>query len=354
MSADPAKLGLLGAGVGAGAGLLGSAAFGTPGRRRPGYGALLGGLMGGAAMGGYGLLRDSSLLTPTPTEKKIELKEQVQGKVDTANELQKYNPLGGNVTPDAAKVPTTAPPTSAAGQAVDATLGAAGRTSDWLADSGAGRLANDLMPADHSAAGWAARGALGGLGADIAGNRLRSGLSAGSRVHDAVANNLVSNTGNVDVKDLAHLRPGQLRQGLGSGGLAAKDAVQAVAGVPAVPGSPLSPLGLGVPGTPAVKAVRGVPANPAVPQPIMKSLRQAGEKAHGGYGMAGTGLTGWKARTVMPTLGAAVGYGMGHLPQAADSAAIDAWNAGGPMRAEALKAKSLAAPSPVTPPPVGP
>lgn len=54
-SADPAKLGLMGLGAGAGLGALGSLTA-PRGRRRPLYGAMLGGLMGGAALGGYGLL----------------------------------------------------------------------------------------------------------------------------------------------------------------------------------------------------------------------------------------------------------------------------------------------------------
>lgn len=60
---DPARLALLGAGVGAGVGGLGSLAFGQKGRKRPLQGALLGGLMGAAGAGavGYGrhLLREN-------------------------------------------------------------------------------------------------------------------------------------------------------------------------------------------------------------------------------------------------------------------------------------------------------
>lgn len=54
---DPARLALLGAGVGAGAGGLGSLVFGRPGRKRPLQGALLGGLMGAAGAGAVGYSR---------------------------------------------------------------------------------------------------------------------------------------------------------------------------------------------------------------------------------------------------------------------------------------------------------
>jgi hypothetical protein len=94
-SSDPAKLGLIGAGAGLGLGGIGSMAFGQPGRRRPLNSMLLGGLMGGAALGGYGLMRNwdptKNTLNETAGQRTKELgaaKEKLQQAQMTANPMQ--------------------------------------------------------------------------------------------------------------------------------------------------------------------------------------------------------------------------------------------------------------------------
>lgn len=78
---DPAKLALLGLGAGAGVGAVGSMTR-PKGRRRPVSGALLGGLLGGAALGGYGLLRNNMIGKDTPQENLNKIDRVVQTKAE--------------------------------------------------------------------------------------------------------------------------------------------------------------------------------------------------------------------------------------------------------------------------------
>ncbi len=103
---DPARLGITGAGIGAGIGGLGSLAFGPRRRKNPGYGALIGGLLGGAGMGAYGLMRNGTPpMGESPSEKLTVVdknrQEQVE-KIKRLNEAQQnpesfWNAFKGSV-----------------------------------------------------------------------------------------------------------------------------------------------------------------------------------------------------------------------------------------------------------------
>lgn len=102
-SADPAKLGLIGAGTGLGLGAVGGM-MQPKGRRRPLSGALLGGLMGGAALGGYGLMRQvgANRLAPITNLRQAQIAtDQAQRGADTAAMARDPERLGDAITNNA-------------------------------------------------------------------------------------------------------------------------------------------------------------------------------------------------------------------------------------------------------------
>ena len=113
---------MLGAGTGAGLGLLGSTVFGEPSLRNMGYGSLLGGLMGGAAGGGYGLLNGfgKRVTDQVPSEGLAGAEKNLADASAAEESLKRVTPFTGKANPNKPKPPI--PWGAMGGEALDQVL----------------------------------------------------------------------------------------------------------------------------------------------------------------------------------------------------------------------------------------